>query len=113
MSQRKDYYETLGVSRDASQDEIRKAYRKLARKYHPDLNPGDKAAEEKFKSVSEANDILGDENKRKMYDQVGFYSESGFPGAQGGPGMGPGGRPRGPRGGMGSGALDGPMGMSL
>jgi len=91
MSQRKDYYETLGVSRDASQDEIRKAYRKLARKYHPDLNPGDKAAEEKFKSVSEANDILGDEAKRKMYDQVGFYSESGFPGAQGGPGMGFGG----------------------
>lgn len=95
MSQRKDYYETLGVSRDASQDDIRKAYRKLARKYHPDLNPGDKAAEEKFKAVSEANDILGDESKRKMYDQVGFYSENGFPGGnpygQGGPGMGFGG----------------------
>jgi molecular chaperone DnaJ len=95
MAQRKDYYEALGVGRDASQDDIRKAYRKLARKYHPDLNPGDKAAEEKFKSVSEANDILGDENKRKMYDQVGYYSESGFPGAnaygQGGPGMGFGG----------------------
>jgi molecular chaperone DnaJ len=97
MAQRKDYYETLGVTRDASQDEIRKAYRRLARKYHPDLNPGDKAAEEKFKSVSEANDILGDEKKRKMYDQVGFYSDSGFPGAGnpygqgGGPGMGFGG----------------------
>lgn len=93
--QRKDYYETLGVSRDASPDDIRKAYRRLARKYHPDLNPGDKAAEDKFKSVSEANDILGDEKKRKMYDQVGFYSESGMPGGgapgQGGPGMGFGG----------------------
>ncbi len=96
MAQRKDYYETLGVSRDASQDDIRKAYRRLARKYHPDLNPGDKAAEEKFKAVSEANEILGDEKKRKMYDQVGFYSDSGFPGGgnpfgQGGPGMGFGG----------------------
>jgi molecular chaperone DnaJ len=96
MAQRKDYYETLGVGRDASQDDIRKAYRKLARKYHPDLNPGDKAAEDKFKSVSEANDILGDEKKRKMFDQVGFYSDSGAPdgGAaygQGGPGMGFGG----------------------
>jgi molecular chaperone DnaJ len=67
----------------------------LARKYHPDLNPGDKAAEDKFKSVSEANDILGDEKKRKMFDQVGFYSDSGVPGGgapgQGGPGMGFGG----------------------
>ncbi len=96
MAQRKDYYETLGVSRDASQDDIRKAYRRLARKYHPDLNPGDKAAEDKFKSVSEANEILGDEKKRKMFDQVGFYSETGMPGganpySQGGPGMGFGG----------------------
>lgn len=94
MAQRKDYYETLGVSRDASPDDIRKAYRKLARKYHPDLNPGDKAAEDKFKSVSEANDILGDEKKRKMFDQVGFYSDSGAPGSApgpGGPGMGFGG----------------------
>lgn len=97
MAQRKDYYETLGVSRDASQDDIRKAYRRLARKYHPDLNPGDKAAEEKFKAVSEANEILGDEKKRKMFDQVGFYSETGMPGGagnpygQGGPNMGFGG----------------------
>ena len=95
MAQRKDYYETLGVGKDASQDDIRKAYRKLARKYHPDLNPGDKAAEDKFKSVSEANDILGDEKKRKMFDQVGFYSDSGVPGGgapgHGGPGMGFGG----------------------
>jgi len=96
MAQRKDYYETLGVGRDASADDIRKAYRRLARKYHPDLNPGDKAAEDKFKAVSEANEILGDEKKRKMYDQVGFYSETGMPGGgnpygQGGPGMGFGG----------------------
>lgn len=96
MAQSKDHYETLGVAREASPDEIRKAYRRLARKYHPDLNPGDKAAEDKFKSVSEANEILGDEKKRKMYDQVGFYSESGMPGGApgagaGGPGMGFGG----------------------
>lgn len=95
MAQRKDYYEILGVNRDASADDVRKAYRRLARKYHPDLNPGDTAAEERFKDVSEANEILGDEKKRKMYDQVGFYSENGFPeGAgygQGGPGMGFGG----------------------
>jgi molecular chaperone DnaJ len=80
-----DYYETLGVARTASEDDIRKAYRKLARKYHPDLNPGDKAAEERFKNVQEAYDILSDTKKRQMYDQVGFYSESnGFPGAGGG-----------------------------
>lgn len=79
--QKKDYYEILGVGRDASADDVRKAYRKLARKYHPDLNPGDKSAEERFKQVSEANEILGDEKKRKMYDQVGFYSDNGFPGA--------------------------------
>jgi molecular chaperone DnaJ len=90
---RKDYYEELGVSRDSSTDDIRKAYRRLARKYHPDLNPGDKAAEDKFKTVQEAYDILSDDKKRKMYDQVGFYSDnggaSGF--GQGGPNMGFGG----------------------
>jgi molecular chaperone DnaJ len=75
-----DYYETLGVSRSASEDDIRKAYRKLARKYHPDLNPGDKAAEDRFKNVQEAYDILSEPKKRQMYDQVGFYSENGFPG---------------------------------
>jgi molecular chaperone DnaJ len=88
MTTSKDYYETLGVRRDASQDEIRKAYRRLARKYHPDLNPGDKAAEERFKAVQEAYDVLSDAKKRKMYDTYGFYSESGFPGA-GQPGAGP------------------------
>ena len=72
----KDYYETLGVDRNADTDEIRKAYRKLARKYHPDLNPGDKAAEERFKKVQEAYDILSDENKKKVYDQYGFYSDN-------------------------------------
>lgn len=95
MTSNKDYYQTLGVGRGASDDEVRKAYRRLARKYHPDLNPGDKAAEERFKQVQEAYDILSDSKKRKMYDQFGFYSEQGFPGAgaqqPGGPGFGFGG----------------------
>jgi molecular chaperone DnaJ len=71
----KDYYATLGVKKTASPEEIRKAFRKAARKYHPDVNPGDKKAEEKFKEISEANDILSDEKKRKVYDQLGFYSD--------------------------------------
>src|SRR5947209_7377776 len=66
-----DYYATLGISRGASQDDIQKAYRKLARKYHPDMNPDDKAAQKKFKEVQHAYDVLSDEKKRKMYDQFG------------------------------------------
>src|SRR5580698_6503707 len=73
---KKDYYEILGVKKSASADDIRKAFRKLARKYHPDVNPGDKSAEEKFKTLSEANDVLSDPKKRKIYDQVGFYSDN-------------------------------------
>jgi molecular chaperone DnaJ len=80
-STKQDYYELLGVSRKAPQKEIRQAYRKLARKYHPDLNPGDKSAEEKFKQVQEAYDVLSDAKKRQMYDQFGFEA----PGAGGVP----------------------------
>lgn len=74
-TQHKDYYATLGVKKTATAEDIRKAFRKAARKYHPDVNPGDKKAEEKFKEISEANDILSDEKKRKIYDQFGFYSD--------------------------------------
>jgi molecular chaperone DnaJ len=85
----KDYYATLGVDRKAKAEDIRKAYRHLARKHHPDLNPGNKkAAEEKFKEITEAYEILSDEKKRKIYDQYGFYSDNMPPG--GGPGPAPG-----------------------
>jgi molecular chaperone DnaJ len=72
---KQDYYELLGVPRKAAQKEIRQAYRKLARKYHPDLNPGDKSAEEKFKQIQEAYDVLSDSKKRQAYDQFGFDAE--------------------------------------
>ena len=103
---KKDYYELLGVKKSASAEDIRKAFRKLARKYHPDVNPGDKAAEEKFKAMSEANDVLSDPKKRKIYDQLGFYSDNidpaaadayarGGPTGAGGFGGFPGGQPAG------------------
>lgn len=83
----KDYYKILGVSKNASQEEIKKAYRKLARKYHPDANPGDEKAEEQFKAISEAYEVLGDEEKRKQYDQLGAnwqqYQRAGSSGDQG------------------------------
>ncbi|MBI1983101.1 MAG: J domain-containing protein, partial [Acidobacteria bacterium] len=72
----KDYYATLGVDHNAKPEQIRKAYRRLARKHHPDVNPGNKGAEEKFKEVQEAYDVLSDERKRKIYDQFGFYSDN-------------------------------------
>src|SRR3954465_2939259 len=108
-TQTKDYYAILGVKKTASSEEIRKAFRKLARKYHPDVNPNDKKAEEKFKELSEANDVLTDPKKRKIYDQLGYYSDNidpaaaeayargggfgaggfgGFPGGARGPGQG-------------------------
>lgn len=92
LADKRDYYEVLGVDKNSSEDEIKKAYRKLAKKYHPDLNPGDKASEQKFKEVNEAYDVLSDQSKRSKYDQFGhggmdsgygsggysYYSESPF-----------------------------------
>ena len=72
---KRDYYEVLGVSRNASEDELKKAYRKVAMKHHPDRNPGDKKAEEKFKEASEAFEVLGDREKRARYDQFGHAAE--------------------------------------
>ncbi len=86
---KQDYYELLGVSRKAGAKDIRTAFRKLARKYHPDLNPSDKAAEEKFKQIQEAYDVLSDPKKRQTYDQYGFYRENLPGGAPPGAGEGP------------------------
>ena len=77
MNGKKDYYELLGVGRTAGEEEIKKAYRKLALKYHPDRNPGDKQAEEKFKEISEAYAVLSDTEKRKLYDQYGHIGVDG------------------------------------
>jgi molecular chaperone DnaJ len=100
----KDFYKTLGVAKDASAADIKKAYRKLARENHPDSKPGDKAAEDRFKAVAEAYDVLGDEEKRKQYDEVRSMSLGGFGGF---PGAG------GPFGGSGAGARDFDLGDLL
>src|SRR6185312_16006142 len=111
-TQQKDYYGALGVKKNASSDEIRKAFRKLARKYHPDVNPGDKKAEEKFKEISEANDVLSDPKKRKIYDQLGIYSDNVTPeqaeayAHAGGGGFGGGPYPGGAQGGQGGQGFD-------
>ena len=81
----KDYYATLGVPKTATEKEIKQAFRKLARKHHPDVNPGDKAAEAKFKEINEANEVLGDPEKRRKYDELGAnwraYEQAGAGGA--------------------------------
>src|SRR5437660_5018386 len=81
----RDYYEVLGVKRDASEADIKKAYRSLARKYHPDRNPGDKQAESKFKEVQDAYDVLSDKTKRAQYDRFGHAGPDGGFGGRGGP----------------------------
>ncbi|MEE1207911.1 MAG: DnaJ domain-containing protein, partial [Muribaculaceae bacterium] len=89
MAEKRDYYEVLGVDRKATPDEIKKAYRKMAIKYHPDKNPGDKDAEEKFKEAAEAYDVLSNPEKREKYDQFGHsMGPQGFGGMGGGGGFG-------------------------
>src|SRR5437762_13261234 len=73
---KEDFYKILGVKKDAKPEEIKKAYRRLARKYHPDVNPGDKSAEDRFKQMSEAFDVISDPKKRKVYDRFGQYSDN-------------------------------------
>ena len=87
MADKQDYYETLGIGKGASQDEIKKAYRQMAKKYHPDMNPGDSEAEKKFKEVNEAYAVLSDEEKKAKYDQFGHAAfEQGGAGSYGGAG---------------------------
>src|ERR671928_1898288 len=88
---KEDFYQVLGIKRDAKPEEIKKAYRRLARKYHPDVNPGDKAAEERFKLITEAHEILSDPKKRKVYDRFGQYSDQLADAAARGAGPGAGG----------------------
>ena len=83
MATKRDYYEILGLTKEASADEIKKAYRKTALKYHPDRNPGDKSAEEKFKEAAEAYSVLSDPEKRQRYDQFGHAGVDGAAGAGG------------------------------
>ena len=84
MADKRDYYEVLGVPRDADEAALKKAYRQLAKKYHPDINPGDKEAEAKFKEASEAYAVLSDPEKRRQYDQFGHAAFDGGAGGAGG-----------------------------
>ena len=88
MAEKRDYYEVLGVSKTATDDELKKAFRKLAKQYHPDLHPGDKACEEKFKEVNEAYEVLSDKDRRARYDQFGHAGVDPNYGAGGGAGAG-------------------------